>query len=272
VIRIGGTTKVIAVIGDPVTHSLSPAMHNAAIGALGLDAVYVAVPVPPMGLAHVLRGFEVAGIAGNVTVPHKVGAAGLIVRLTELAKQLEAVNTFWPDGERLCGDNTDVFGVTDALERLDAVGPWLVIGTGGSARAVAAAARDAGVALVVRSRDRLRAADFVAWCERLGVSASVDEGQSVATVINTSPVGLREDDGHPLPIDRMEGCSVALDLVYAPGETAWCRACRARGLRVSDGRTVLVSQGVRAVSRFFPDVHPPREIMKAAVERNLEAT
>ncbi len=270
-IRIGGTTRVIAVIGDPISHSLSPAMHNAAIGALGLDAVYVPVRVPPMGLAHVLRGFEVAGIAGNVTVPHKVGAAGLIVRLTELAKQLEAVNTFWPDGDRLCGDNTDVFGVTDALDRLDAAGPWLVIGTGGSARAVAAAARDAGVALVVRSRDRLRASDFVTWCERLDVRASVDAGESVATVVNTSPVGLKEDDGYPVPIERLDGCSVALDLVYAPGETTWCRACRARGWRVSDGRTVLVSQGMRAFSRFFPDVHPPREIMRSAVERHLEA-
>lgn len=244
-------------------------MHNAAFGALGLDAVYVAVDVEPSALPHALRAFEAVGVGGNITVPHKIQSANLLFRKTEVATELEAVNTFWADGNRLVGDNTDVAGVLDALDDLDAPGPWLVAGTGGSARAVAAAARDAGVALLVQSRDRRRASDFVGWANRIGANAAEDDGRDVGTAINATPLGLGRGDPSPIATERLEGCRAALDLVYAPGETAWCGALRSRGLRVADGRVVLVGQGARAFQRFFPDVEAPREIMRAAVERAL---
>jgi shikimate dehydrogenase len=262
---------VLVVVGDPVAHSLSPTMHNAAIATLGLDAVYVAIPVSTMGLPHLMRGFAAANIAGNVTVPHKVAAAGLIVRLTDLAKELDAVNTFWSEEDRLVGDNTDVAGVLDALDRVGAEPPWLLAGTGGSARAVAAAARDTATPLLVRSRDAVRAREFVEFAGRLGVNARPDDGRSVGTAINATPVGLSPSDPLPVPLERLDGCKAALDLVYAPGETAWCRECRGRGMRVSDGRTVLVGQGLHAFRRFFPDVTPPREVMMGVVQRMLAA-
>jgi shikimate dehydrogenase len=260
---------VLAVVGHPVAHSLSPEMHNAALAGLGLDAVYVAVDVEPSALPHVLRAFEAVGIAGNITVPHKIQSANLLFRKTEVATDLEAVNTFWADGNRLVGDNTDVAGVLDALDELDAAGPWLVAGTGGSARAVAAAARDAGVTLVVQSRDPRRAADFVTWAKRIGADAVEDDGRAIGTAINATPLGLGRGDPPPVAPERLDGCPVALDLVYARGQTAWCRMLRARGLRVADGRAVLVGQGAKAFQRFFPEVDPPREIMRAAVERAL---
>lgn len=270
-IRIRGSTRVLAVVGDPVAHSLSPAMHNAAIATLGLDAVYVAIPVTPMGLPHLMRGFQAAKVSGNVTVPHKVSAAGLIVRLTDLARELDAVNTFWPEDDRLVGDNTDVAGVLDALDRLNAQPPWLLAGTGGSARAVAAAARDTATTLLVRSREPVRAREFVEFARRLGVTAHPDDGRAIGTAINATPMGLSPNDPLPVPIERLDGCRAALDLVYARGETPWCRQCRDLGLRVSDGRTVLVGQGLHAFRRFFPDVTPPREVMMGTVQRLLAA-
>jgi shikimate dehydrogenase len=104
-------------------------MHNAAIAALGLDAVYVAIHAEPPAIPHVIRAFEATGVAGNVTVPHKITVAQLLIRLTPVAKELGAVNTFWHEGGRLAGDNTDVAGFLDAVQRVDGPGPWLVAGT-----------------------------------------------------------------------------------------------------------------------------------------------
>ena len=264
-------SRLFAVIGDPIAHSLSPVMQNAAIAALGLDAVYVAVRADDGALPHVVRAFEAVGVGGNVTVPHKTAAAKLLIRLTSLAKELEAVNTFWPEGGRLVGDNTDVGGVLDAVDEIEGEGPWLLVGTGGVARAAAAAARDRGEQLVVRSRSAKRAEGFVSWAIELGVDALTDDGRTVGTAINATPLGLTASDRHPVADERLETSGAALDLVYAPGETAWIRSCRARGLRVSDGRGVLVAQGARALERFFPGVVAPREVMAAAVARALDS-
>lgn len=244
-------------------------MYGAAITALGLDAVYVALRADAGALPHVIRAFEAVGIAGNATLPHKIAVAQLLIRLTPLAKELEAVNTFWPDGGRLVGDNTDVPGVLDALEQLEASGPWLVAGTGGAARAVAAAARALDVTLLVRSRGTDRARTFVGWARSIGVDAQVDDGRAIHTVINATPLGLQPTDEPPVPRERLDGCRAALDLVYAPGETRWVRECRAQRLRAADGRRMLVAQGARAFERFFPEADPPRDVMAAAVDRAL---
>lgn len=267
--RIGATSRVLAVIGDPIDHSLSPAMYNAAIHALGLDAVYVALRVEPPALAHVIRAFEALGVSGNVTVPYKVPVAALLIRLTSLAKELGAVNTFWAEGGRLIGDNTDVQGILDAVADLNVDGPWVVVGTGGAARAAAAAARAQRVPLFVRSREPERAHEFVAWARSLGAEARSDNGDPAGVVINATPLGLSPRDALPVPDGRLVRCRAVLDLVYKPGGTAWVRQCRDRGMLVADGRSMLVAQGARAFERFFPAETAPRGIMAAAVEREL---
>ncbi|MBI3982739.1 MAG: shikimate dehydrogenase [Gemmatimonadetes bacterium] len=267
--RITGSSRLLVVLGDPVRHSVSPAMHNAAIRALGLDAVYVPLQVETVALAHVIRGLEAVGVAGNVTVPHKLAAAQLLIRLTGIAKSLGAVNTFWAEGGRLVGDNTDVPGLLDVLATLGSGDVWLVAGTGGAARAVAGAAKERSALLLVRSRETPRAAAFAAWAREIGVHALPDDGRPVGIAINATPVGLKADDGAPIPDSRLDGIPAALDLVYAPGETPWTRSCRARGLRAADGRRLLVAQGAHAFERFFPDHRAPREVMAAAVEAAL---
>jgi shikimate dehydrogenase len=246
-------------------------MHNAAIAALGLDAVYVALQVDPADLPVVFGALEAMGIAGNVTVPHKVAAAGVLQRLSPIANELQAVNTFWAEDGALVGDNTDVPGLQEVLQDLEAEGPWLVAGTGGAARAVAAAARERRQTLLVSSRTSDGEVAFIEWARSAGVRAESDDGRRVGLAVNTTPLGLSPDDSRPFAAARLEKGTVALDLVYAPGATEWVRACRMRGLRAEDGRRLLVAQGAIAFERFFPGANAPREVMLAAVERALAA-
>ncbi|MFN2571061.1 MAG: shikimate dehydrogenase [Gemmatimonadales bacterium] len=271
--EISAKTRQLTVIGDPVAHSLSPAMHNAAYRALGLDAVYVAQRVSPESLSSVLAMQVSIGGAGNVTVPHKEAVESAVARKTDICARVGACNTFWTEDGALVGDNTDVFGVAAALDQLGVDitgGQWVVIGTGGSARAVAITAADRGAALWVRSRNAARASEFVRWAGECGVRARVAPARIEADVaINATPLGLAADDPLPLEPDAVPGVRRALDLVYAAGETRWVHALRKRGIVACDGREMLVQQGAAAFARFFPGVAAPVEVMRAAVATAL---
>jgi len=275
-VEISAKTRVLTVIGDPVAHSLSPAMHNAAFRALGLDAVYVALHVPAGSLAQVLAMQLAIQGAGNVTVPHKEAVERSVTHKTDVCARVGACNTFWVEDGALVGDNTDVFGVSAALARLGAPGKgarWLVVGTGGSARAAAVAAAELGATLFVRSRDSARAKQFVAWANRLGRAegeAQVANGPvEIDVAINATPLGLAGHDALPVDLNHIPGVRHALDLVYAPGETRWVHTLRERGIHAADGREMLVQQGAAAFGRFFPDTDAPTEVMRAAVQRAL---
>jgi shikimate dehydrogenase len=243
-------------------------MQNAAFRALGLDAVYVPLPCSQADVPALVNGLTGAGGGGNVTVPHKETAAGIVSRLAPRAAALGACNTFWFEDGGTAGDNTDVAGVLDALEQLTpADGPWLVAGTGGSARAVAGAARERGVALAVRSRDPARAEAFACWVGGLGVAPA--EPAACRVLINATPLGLAPGDPLPIPAELAPDAEVALDLVYARGETPWVRSLRARGVRAADGRAMLIAQGAAAFECWFRDVPAPREIMRATVDAAL---
>ncbi|HUL04600.1 MAG TPA: shikimate dehydrogenase [Gemmatimonadales bacterium] len=270
--EISARTRLLAVLGDPVDHSLSPAMHNAACQALGIDAVYVALRCPEGALPALLSAWAAVGGAGNVTVPHKEAVERLVARKTDLCARVGACNTFWTERGELVGDNTDVAGVAAALREIgvDGGGRWLLIGTGGAARAVAIAAAEARAELQVLSRDAERAQRFADWARGRGADAQPARGTLAPDVaINSTPMGLKESD--PLPFDpaRAPGLRAALDLVYAPRETRWVRALRGAGVRAGDGREMLVQQGAAAFARFFPGALPPLEVMRAAVARAL---
>jgi len=272
-VEISAKTRLLTVIGDPVAHSLSPAMHNAACRALGLDAVYIALQVSPASLPAVLAMQAAIGGAGNVTVPHKEAVERSVTRKTDVCARVGACNTFWTEDGGLVGDNTDVFGVAAALDQIGAARHgerWLVVGTGGSARATAVTAVDRGAKLFVRSRDASRATAFAEWATRIGVATTVANGPiEVDVAINATPLGLAGHDPLPIDVNHIPGVQRALDLVYAPGETRWVHALRERGIEAKDGREMLVQQGAAAFERFFPGSDAPTEVMRAAVQRAL---
>jgi shikimate dehydrogenase len=273
-VEVSARTRLLTVIGDPVAHSLSPLMQNAAIHALGLDAVYVALRAPTSALSALFSALAAVGGAGNVTVPHKEAAERCLTRKTELCERVGACNTFWTEHGALVGDNTDVAGILACLKAFgaDGGGQWLVIGSGGAARAVAVAAAELKAELHVLSRDAARASEFAAWARSRGAQAEPARGAlEPDVVINATPLGLKETDPLPLDPTRTPRLRAALDLVYAPGDTRWVRALRAAGVSAQDGREVLVRQGAAAFARFFPGHAAPVEVMRAAVNRALGA-
>ncbi|MBW8773370.1 MAG: hypothetical protein JF590_08795, partial [Gemmatimonadetes bacterium] len=215
---IGGRTRLFLLLGRPVAHSCSPVMQNAAFQALGLDAVYAALDCVPEDTVALARSVAHGGGGGNATVPHKTVLAAALERPSARAERLGAANVFWGDGDTLAGDNTDLDGVLESLARLEApASTWLVIGTGGSARAVVAAAAERGARVAVRSRSSERATDFSAWASTLGVEvAAVDDCE---VVINATPLGMKEGDGIPIDFGVVPKARSVLDLVYRSGET-----------------------------------------------------
>lgn len=265
---IGGKTRVFAILGDPVAHSLSPAMHNAAFRVLGLDAVYVALRADASDVPTLLQSIARAGGGGNVTVPHKEVAAAAVAHPSARVAALGACNTYWGHGREVHGENTDVDGVLTALAELDAPDTcWLIAGTGGGARAAVAAAVARKAKVAIRSRDVARRQAFEAWAASQG--AEIGDHSGAAVLINSTPLGLRAGDHLPLALDDAPGAVVAFDMVYGRSETAWVRQMRQEGLRAADGRVMLVAQGAAAFRRWFPDEDAPTEVMRAAVNEAL---
>jgi len=265
---ITGSTRVFAILGNPVAHSLSPIMHNAAFRALGIQAAYVPFACAPEAVAPLIQALALGGGGGNVTVPYKEAAAGAVDVCRDLAEMVGASNTFWGENGGSVGDNTDVHGLLEALRALDVPrGPWLIAGTGGAARAAVVAARERDVEVAVTSRDRNRLRDFEGWVTARGVALA--PASDCRVLINSTPLGLKAEDPLPIAIDLAPRAEVALDLVYGTNETAWIRAVRPRVRRAADGRGMLVAQGAAAFERWFPGRRAPVEVMRAAVHAAL---
>jgi shikimate dehydrogenase len=265
---IDGNTRVFALLGDPVAHSLSPAMQNAAFRALGLRAAYVALRCASSDVGPLLRALARAGGGGNVTIPHKEAAALAVDRRLGDAEEVGACNVFWEDDGAVVGGNTDVEGLLRALEPLDPPpGPWLIVGTGGGARAAAVAAARCGARVAISSRSAERADAFGRWITERAIEPAAS--RECRMVINATPLGLRHDDPLPLDPSLAPQAAAAFDMVYRTGETPWVRAMRAAGFRAADGRGMLVAQGAGALERWFPGVAAPTEIMRAAVDAAL---
>lgn len=266
-------TRLIALLGDPVAHSFSPRIQNAAFRAAGVDGFYVALRCDVSAFPGLLQGIARAGGAGNVTVPHKELAAGVIESATDAVIRTGACNTFWLEGGRICGDNTDVAGFRAAVRGLigsPAGARVLLLGAGGAARGALCALLEEGassVLLLNRTPERaaaLRAAfNADARLQLLADAGRLGE-ERFDLVVNATSLGLHPGDTAPLELDRLRGTGAILDLVYAPGETAWVRAARSRGIRAADGLEMLLQQGAAAFERWWGSAAPV-DVMRAAV-------
>jgi shikimate dehydrogenase len=265
---ISGNSRVLAILGDPVSHSLSPAMQNAAFRALGISAVYVPLKCQANDLPSLIRGLARSGGGGNVTVPHKEAAAHSVDLCRDLVQTVGACNTFWGEDGKTVGDNTDVPGLLEALHQLEVPqAPWFIMGTGGGARAAVVAAAQHGVGVAIGSRDRDRQAQFHRWVSSRGVP--LVERSECGVLINCTPLGLQPGDPLPIDVDQFPRAQVAFDMVYARGQTRWIGSIRSRVRRSSDGRAMLVAQGAAAFERWFPGRRAPVEVMRAAVDGAL---
>jgi shikimate dehydrogenase len=271
-VSIGASTRLFAVLGDPVDHSLSPKIQNAAIQAAGLDAVYVAVRCDEGGVGGLMRGIALAGGGGNVTVPHKEVAARAVDVRSELVEKTGACNTFWARGGVLHGDNTDVAGFRGALASLLGATPRglhvLMLGAGGAARgALAGLLLDEVASVTVWNRSLERAESLCAEFgdARVRVTASLEaDGGDFDVLVNGTSVGLSSHEELPVDLDRVGSVKAVLDLVYRPDETALVRAARARGLLAADGGEMLVRQGAEAFERWW-DRPAPLAVMLDAL-------
>ena len=275
---ISGRTRLFAVLGDPVEHSLSPALHNAAFEAAEIDARYVALRCPRERLGGLMHGLAAAGGGGNVTVPHKSFAADAVDVPSAAVRAIGACNTFWVQHGRLHGDNTDVRGFENALETLMVGSPAervLPVGAGGAAAAALfALLRTPGTRVVVLNRSTERARAMVEQLtrgpeDRVRVANGTEEleGESFDVAVNATPLGLDEQDALPLPIDGAVRYRGALDMVYGPDETPWVRQARAAGLRAMDGKEMLLHQAAAAFRLWF-ERPPPLHAMRAALGRS----
>jgi shikimate dehydrogenase len=242
------------VIGQPVRHSLSPLLHNAAFAALGLNWTSVAFEVTPGQLEGALGGVRALGLAGvSVTMPHKDAVVALVDECSEVAAALGAVNCVWNREGSLRGENTDGAGFLASLARGAAFDPagkrCLIVGAGGAARAVALALAGAGALQVtVRNRTAMRAEAVATLAGAVGRVGGFDDDEDVAQsdlVVNATPLGMAGMDsveGWPVDPRLLHGGQVVADLIYAPRPTAWLAAAAAAGARPVDGLGMLVHQ------------------------------
>ncbi len=267
--------KRLAVLGQPISHSRSPAMHSAALAELGLapEWSYEAIEVSPGDFETRVLAMPDQGFVGaNVTVPHKVRALELAEEASAAAREIGAANTLSFGGGKIVADNTDAAGFLNALPDSPAGKRALVMGAGGSARAVAWALVTGGAAVRIWNRTAAKAERLAA---ELGGEA-VDAGAGRLSVgdfdlvVNATTVGMgapdeRSADLKSLPIDA-DGLGERhqlVDLAYGPVETELARAAKARGATVVDGLEVLVRQGAASL-RIWTGLEPPVETMRRA--------
>lgn len=282
--KITGTTKLLGVIGNPIAHSLSPVIHNAAIEHLDLDFCYVPFLVKPVHLATALDGFASIGVIGcSVTIPHKQTIIPLLANITPLARAVGAVNTIWHTPAGWQGTNTDVAGFVSPLMEMNR--DWsqttaIVLGNGGAARAIVAGCHQLGCGKIqVFGRDLAKLTEFrSSWQEiQLRVTNS-DTPTSVVVsthlwdelpafinrenllIINCTPIGMHPQlDASPIDSEifgKVRANAIAYDLIYSPRPTKFLQLAAERGLTTIDGTEMLVHQGAMAFELWLQQPAP----------------
>lgn len=250
---ITGRTRVAAVIGDPIAHSLSPELHNAAFAAAGLDWVYVAWPVAAGRGAAAVDAMRTAGLAGmSVTMPHKDAVADAADVRSDAVVALGAANCLVRlDDGRIRAENTDgagfLAGLRDDADTAVAGRRVLLIGAGGAARAVAqacGAAEASDVAVLNRTPDR--AAACAALAGAVGRVGDATDLASADIVVNATSLGMGDDAAMPCDPALLHGGQIVVDLIYTPLQTAWLAAARQAGIEAHNGLSMLVHQAAEA--------------------------
>jgi 3-dehydroquinate dehydratase/shikimate dehydrogenase len=268
--EIDRSTMLYGVVGSPVGHSVSPAMHNAAFRACGVNAVYLPLPAADVDDAIAFaRAFQLAG--ASVTVPYKVAIRERLDETSALAAKVGAVNTIRRDGARWLGENSDVPGF---LEPLRTEGPLAgtriaILGAGGAARAVAVAVASSSAHVTIHARNQSRAGDVAALAGG-AIGPWPPEAGTWDLLVNTTPIGMHPQVGEtPVPAVDLTG-RLVYDLVYNPGVTRLLQEAARAGCRTIGGLDMLIAQA-RAQFEWWTGIRPPEAVMRdAAVSRLVE--
>jgi shikimate dehydrogenase len=253
-------------LGHSISYSRSPAMHNAAFKACGLDWTYELRDVPPSDLMSAMAGLREPETAGaNVTVPYKLAVMQHLDRLDAAALRAHAVNTISRDHDHLVGSNTDVAGIRAAIDEvgLDPHGARVVVlGAGGSARAAAVALEGAHITFVARSPESAgeMPGTVLGWSDPAWPTAT----RSADLLLNATPLGRREE--MPVRPNALPATGAVIDLVYVAGGTPLIRKARSVGLRTADGWLVLLAQGAMSFE-IWTGLRAPIDVMRQALER-----
>ena len=283
---ISGRTKICGLIGDPVEHSMSPAMHNAAFKNRGLDYVYLPFRVAKTRLGEAILGIKALNIRGlNVTIPHKVSVIPLLDELDPLAEKIGAVNTIINNDGVLKGYNTDAHGFLRAMleQDIEPDGKSIVmLGAGGASRAISFILAERGANLVILNRQL-----ELDWAVKLGNSISRTFGREVKALelneqnlapvlrkanilVNTTSVGMSPNTNEtPIPARLLESDLVVFDIVYNPVKTKLLTEAESAGAKAISGLEMLVRQGALAFE-MWTGLTAPLEIMRKATIRALK--
>lgn len=273
--NITAKTKMCVIIGDPVAHSLSPAMHNAAYAALGIDHefVFTAAHVVPDQLEAAVAGVRALGIRGlTCTIPHKIAVMPFLDHIDPVAQKIGAVNTVVNDNGTLTGYNTDWLGTVTPLEEITSLAGKKValLGAGGAARAMAYGVTQKQAQLTVYNRT-LAAATSLAE-EFGGTGKDLSDLSSIAEadiIINSTSVGMGDSAVTSLvPADLLQPHQIVFDAIYKPHETKLLQDAKARGARVIYGYQMLLHQGV-AQFELYSSQKPPVAVMLDIITKHL---
>ena len=268
--RVSANTSIYGVIGNPVGHSLSPIMHNAAFSELGIDGLYAAFQVQDLKAA--ISGIRGLGIKGaSVTIPHKVTVMPLLDECDRLSKKIGAVNTIVNRNERLLGYNTDCLGAVKVLEeQSDVPGRRvLILGAGGAARAIAwgISERKGHVIIANRTPDKARELAETLKADYCPIDQVTDMEWDI--LINTTPVGMApNDDAMPVPQGAILPGRTVMDIVYNPVETLLLKTAREKKCRIVNGVRMFVYQGAMQFE-LWTGRKAPVDVMEKAVRSAL---
>ena len=284
-VELNGKTQICGIIGDPIQHTLSPAMHNAAFKTLNLDYVYIPFRVTTNELEKAILGVRSLNIRGlNVTLPHKVNILPYLDELDSMAENLGAVNTIVNQDGCLKGYNTDAAGFYQALTA-DGINPLgkrvTILGAGGAGRAVAFILADKGVDLTILNRDELRAqklADSLMRLFRREVAIGGLHNKNLSKVfensdiiVNTTSVGMYpENSASPIPSGIIKPGHIVFDIIYNPQQTRLLMEAETSGAKIIGGLEMLVWQGAAAF-KLWTGHNAPVEVMRQAALDSLKA-
>ena len=277
--RISGSTILVGVIGNPVKHSLSPVILNAAFREAKINWVYTAFETPEEKLADAVDGIRALGIAGlSVTMPHKAKVCSLLDEISDSAQTLNAVNCIVNDAGKLEGHNTDGDGFLDAVKHdagLDVAGKKvLVVGSGGSARSIIHSLGKAGAAeIAVINRTKKKALDALELAGPVGRYVEETEIPEVVSeanlVVNATPIGMLDTDdtaNFPIEPNLFSKGQLAIDLIYHPISTPWMEALRDLEVEAHGGLSMLIFQAARAFKLWTGKEAPVDAMRKAAMD------